>query len=297
MDHTQHLTTAQYSKDLKRIENAYGVAGIGFYWKAIEILFLNQTPTPMVNLLKNGYKRLSRTEAERIILESGLFDVDELNRVSLKKDKDIEYGIGKKSLNAYFSKLALFKDDASCAEAGTGTCAEACAEACTETCAEACTGTGHCKLNKEKKREENIARETFFIFMEENCRHLLEMAEPLTLAEYRELKKWYTPEQIREVFIDMENDIGLSKRRRNCFQTAFSWLKKRFGNPQNVSAKGSGKVFCGLDEYGTPIYKNQSNNKNNQNNNNGKQDSNSAVCAADAEQQGDGSGCAEWPDE
>jgi hypothetical protein len=81
------------------------------------------------------------------------------------------------------------------------------------------------------------------------------MAEPLTLDEYRELKKWYTPEQIQEVFIDMENDIGLNKRRRNCFQTAFSWLKKRFGNPQNVSAKGSGKVFCGLDENGSPIYK------------------------------------------
>ena len=54
--------------------------------------------------------------------------------------------------------------------------------------------------------------------MEENCCHLLEMA------------------------IDMENDIGLNKRRRNCFQTAFSWLKKRFGNPQNVSAKGLDKI-------------------------------------------------------
>ena len=110
-------------------------------------------------------------------------------------------------------------------------------------------------MNKEKKREENIARETFFIFMEENCRHLLEMAEPLTLDEYRELKKWYTPEQIREVFIDMENDIGLNKRRRNCFQTALSWLKKRYGPPQCNNKKTSKAVFCGLDENGSPIYK------------------------------------------
>ncbi len=291
MDHTQHLTTAQYSKDLKRIENAYGVAGIGFYWKAIEILFLNQMPTPMVNLLKNGYKRLSRTEAERIILESGLFDVDELNRVTLKKDNDIEYGIGKKSLNAYFSKLALFTDNASCAEAGTGTCAEACAEACTEACTETGTGAGHCKLNKEKKREENIARETLFIFMEEHCPHLLEMAEPLTLQQFRELKKSYSEDQVKEVLRDMENDVGLSNRRRSCFQTASSWLTKRYGPPQTGSKKNGGAVFCGLDENGSPIYKQL------KKNHNGKQDSNSAICAADAEQQGDGGGCAERPDE
>ena len=287
MDHTQHLTTAQYSKDLKKIEQAYGVAGIGFYWKAIEILFLSQMPTPMVNILKNGYKRLSRTEAERIILESGLFDVDELNRVTLKKDNKIEYGIGKKSLNNYFSKLTLLSDNASC----TGTGAEACTEACAETCAEACTGTGHCKLNKEKKREENIARETLLIFMEERCPHLLEMAEPLTLAQFRDLKKSYSEEQVKEVLLDMENDVGLSNRRRSCYQTTLSWLNKRFGPPQGGKKKNTRPILLGLDENGSPIY-NQS-----INNNNGKQDSNSAVRPADAEQQGDGSGRAEWPDE
>jgi len=149
-------------------------------------------------------------------------------------------------------------------------------------------------LDKEKRREENIARETFFIFMEENCRHLLEMAEPLTPAEYRELKKWYTPEQIREVFMDMENDIGLNRRRRNCYQTALSWLRKRFGSPQGDSGKNIGKIFCGLDEYGTPIYKITSHKKNNNNNNNnsnnqnysdnGTEDTDSADGPADAEQ-------------
>ena len=268
MEFFKHSTTAQYSEDLKKIEHTYGVAGLGFYWKTIETLFLGQKPTPMIKLLKDGYKRLSRIEAERILIESGLFQLDDQNMVSLRKG--IDYGIDKKSLDNYFAKLTFFSP--------------------VPTCAEAHTGRGHCKLDKEKKREENIARETFFIFMEENCRHLLEMAEPLTLAEYRELKKWYTPEQIREVFIDMENDIGLNRRRRNCFQTALSWLRKRFGSPQDGSGKDNGKVFCGLDEYGTPIYKikskkkNDTNDTNNQNyTDNGTEDSDSTVCPADAE--------------
>ena len=282
-----HSSTASYSKDLKKLVSEHGLAGLGFFWMAVEKLILSNMPIPLTDLVKRGFRGLSRTQATDIVINSGLFHYDENEMVSLAEK--VDYGIDKKSLKTYFVKLSLCAPACECVAPRVAECV---AESVAPRVA-----AGHCKLNKEKKREENIARETFFIFMEENCRHLLEMAEPLTLDEYRELKKWYTPEQIQEVFIDMENDIGLNKRRRNCFQTAFSWLKKRFGNPQNVSAKGSGKVFCGLDEYGTPIYKNQSNNKNNQNNNNGKQDSNSAVCAADAEQQGDGGGSAEWPDE
>ena len=287
MEYFIHSSTASYSKDLKKLVSEHGLAGLGFFWMAVEKLILSNMPIPLTDLVKRGFRGLSRTQATDIVINSGLFHYDENEMVSLAEK--VDYGIDKKSLKTYFVKLSLCAPACECV-------APRVAE-CVAECVAPRVAAGHCKLNKEKKREENIARETFFIFMEENCRHLLEMAEPLTLDEYRELKKWYTPEQIQEVFIDMENDIGLNKRRRNCFQTAFSWLKKRFGNPQNVSAKGSGKVFCGLDEYGTPIYKNQSNNKNNQNNNNGKQDSNSSVCATDAEQQGDGGGSAEWPDE
>ena len=288
MEFFKHSSTAQYSKDLKRIEQAYGVAGIGFYWKAVEILFLSQMPTPIINILKDGYKRLSRTEAERIILESGIFDVDELNRVTLKKEiKDVDYGIDKKSLETYFSKLTLCSGGIS----RTGSRVEACAEACTEACTETGTGTVPLKTDKDKSREDNIAREALLIFMEERCPHLLEMAEPLTLKQFRELKKSYSWEQIKEVLLDMENDVGLNKRKRNCYQTTLSWLKKRFGPPQGSNKKNNGAIFCGLDENGSPIYNLLKNDKN------GKQDSNSAVRPADAEQQGDGGGCVERPDE
>ena len=244
MDYIQHITTAQYSKDLKKIEQAYGVAGYGFYWKVIEMLLCSQEPMPMINLVKNGYKRLSRTEAKKIILESGMFFVDELNQVTLIKDKkDVDFGIEKKSLDTYFSKLSFCSGEVTGAVAGAVT--------------GAVTGAGAVpfKMDKDKERISNKERETLLIFMEERCPHLLEMAEPLTLAQFRELKKSYSEEQVKEVLLDMENDVGLSNRRRSCYQTTLSWLNKRFGPPQGCSKKNGGVVFCGLDENGSPIYK------------------------------------------
>ena len=252
MDYIQHITTAQYSKDLKKIEQAYGVAGYGFYWKVIEMLLCSQEPMPMINLVKNGYKRLSRTEAKKIILESGMFFVDELNRVTLIKDKkDVDFGIEKKSLDTYFSKLALC----------SGAVAGAVTSAVTSAVTGAVTGAGAVPFKmdkeKEKKRKENIARETLLNFMEERCPHLLEMAEPLTLAQYRELKKSYSEEQVKEVLLDMENDVGLSNRRRSCYQTTLSWLNKRFGPPQGGKKKNTRPILLGLDENGSPIYTNK----------------------------------------
>ena len=244
-----HSATGCYSEDLKRLVKEHGMAGLGFFWMALEKILLCNRPVPLIDLVQKGFNGLSRTQASNIIINSGLFYYDENEMVTLV-DK-VDYGIDKKTLETYFAKLSLCTPSCACMDKRVDKRVGKRMDKRMDMSVDA----GHCKLNKEKKREENIARETFFIFMEENCRHLLEMAEPLTLDEYRELKKWYTPEQIQEVFIDMENDIGLNKRRRNCFQTAFSWLKKRFGNPQNVSAKGNGKVFCGLDEYGSPIYK------------------------------------------
>ena len=245
MEYFIHSSTASYSKDLKKLVSEHGLAGLGFFWMAVEKLILSNMPIPLTDLVRRGFKGLSRTQATDIVINSGLFHYDENEMVSLAEK--VDYGIDKKSLKTYFVKLSLCAPACECV-------APRVAE-CVAECVAPRVAAGPCKLNKEKKREENIARETFFIFMEENCRHLLEMAEPLTLDEYRELKKWYTPEQIQEVFIEMENDIGLNKRRRNCFQTAFSWLKKRFGNPQSDSKKTGGAVFCGLDENGSPIFK------------------------------------------
>ena len=283
MEYFIHSSTASYSKDLKKLVSEHGLAGLGFFWMAVEKLILSNMPIPLTDLVKRGFRGLSRTQATDIVINSGLFHYDENEMVSLAEK--VDYGIDKKSLKTYFVKLSLCAPACECVAPRVAECV---AESVAPRVA-----AGHCKLNKEKKREENIARETLLIFMEERCPHLLEMAEPLTLQQFRELKKSYSEDQVKEVLLDMENDIGLCDRRRNCQTTALSWLKNRYGPPHGGynNKKAGNAVFCGLDENGSPIYKQL------KNNNNGKQDSNSAVCAADAEQQGDGGGSAEWPDE
>ncbi len=83
----------------------------------------------------------------------------------------------------------------------------------------------------------------------------MEMDEPLTFDEFRELKKSYSWPEIKEVLLAMENDIGLCDRRRNCQTTALNWLKNRYGPPHGGYKKNGGAVFCGLDENGSPICK------------------------------------------
>lgn len=64
--------------------------------------------------------------------------------------------------------------------------------------------------------------------MEARCPHLLLMEEPLALEDFRKLKKSYTWGQIQEVLLDMENDKNLYQNKRNCYQTALSWLNRRY---------------------------------------------------------------------
>jgi hypothetical protein len=276
-----HSATGCFSKDLKKLVNEHGMAGLGFFWMALEKILLCNRPVPLIDLVQKGFNGLSRTQASNIIINSGLFYFDENELVTLV-DK-VDYGIDKKTLETYFAKLSLCTPSCACMDKRV--------DKRMDKRMDMSVDAGHCKLNKEKKREENIARETLLIFLEERCPHLLEMAEPLTLEQYRELKKSYSEEQIKEVLLDMENDVGLSNRRRSCFQTTSSWLKKRFGPSQGGNKKNGSAVFCGLDENGTPILIQQ------KNNNNGKKDSNSYDGSAAAEQQGDGSGCAQQPDD
>ena len=285
MEYFIHSSTASYSKDLKKLVSEHGLAGLGFFWMAVEKLILSNMPIPLTDLVKRGFRGLSRTQATDIVINSGLFHYDENEMVSLAEK--VDYGIDKKSLKTYFVKLSLCAPACECVAPRVAECVAECVAPRVAPRVAA----DPCKLNKEKKREENIARETLLIFMEERCPHLLEMAEPLTLQQFRELKKSYSEDQVKEVLLDMENDVGLSNRRRSCYQTSLTWLTKRFGPSQSGKRKNGGAVFCGLDENGSPIYKQL------KNNNNGKQDTNSAVCSADAEQQGDGGGCAERPDE
>ena len=277
MEFFLHSTTAHYSRLLLKLEHDYGLAAIGFYWKAVELIILSGKKIPIHFFQSLRHKPLRFFDVYGIIYSSELFDIDENFFVTLAQDP--EKSIGLKSYENYLTSVrnSVIADERDNVIASTRN--------------SACVCPGPIEMNKEKIRLDGEAQKQLSRFMHLRCPHLLEMEDPLTLEEYRELKKDYTWRQIQGVLVNMENEVGLSRRKRSCYQTALTWLTNKYGAPKGDLKQKENNKLCGLDENGSPIYK-QIKNKNN-----GKQDSNSAVRPADAEQQGDGSGCAEWPDE
>ncbi len=210
-----HSTTGSYSKNLLKLQADYGLAGIGFYWKAVELLMFNTKRIPIHYFQILRYKPLRFFDVYDIIYQSGLFDIDENFCVSLAKDA--QNGIEEKSLNNYFDHLLA--------------CACPPAHPCAGTQAGTDTGTPECALPgpiKEEIRREYDAQSQFNRFMQRCCNHLREMEEPLTLDQFRELKKGYSWQQIQDVLIQMENEVDLYRKKRSCYQTALVWLKRRY---------------------------------------------------------------------
>lgn len=228
-----HSSTGSHSKDLLRIESKYGVAGIGYVWKILELMILSNKPLTKERLLEIKYDRLSKGEAKAIVRESGLFHIELNEYVTLKKG--VDYGIAQKSLDIYFELLPLNTPACMCAAAGTGTaeCASAGTAAGTAEGAPMGTAAGPCELEEEKSREEEEARQLLADFMEERCPHLLEFDEPFTLEQFRELRKNFSAEQIETVLLDMENEKNLALNKRSCFQTASNWLNRRYPKTNN----------------------------------------------------------------
>ena len=83
MEYFIHSSTASYSKDLKKLVSEHGLAGLGFFWMAVEKLILSNMPIPLTDLVKRGFRGLSRTQATDIVINSGLFHYDENEMVSL----------------------------------------------------------------------------------------------------------------------------------------------------------------------------------------------------------------------
>lgn len=246
-----HSISAKYSEGLKWIEANYGLAGLGFYWKAVEALiecnrgvyihFFERFNKPQLHF-KDGYN---------IIYASGLFEIDKDFNVTLAPVSYNELGIGKSSYKVYFKQLNSYADPQAQAQTGPQVQAQGGPQAHTPA-----VPLNREEIDKEMERQkEREIRTQFNRFMRFSCPHLLDMQEPLSLEEYRELKKNYTWNQIQDVLVSMENELGLDQRKRSCYQTALAWLKKRHGEPQG-SNKNNGKgILCGLDENGSPIYK------------------------------------------
>ena len=273
MDFFMHDTKARRSKKLLKLQKDFGLGGIGFYWVAVEWILSEGCKIPL-SFLKNVRDRpIREDQVEHIIKDYGLFDVDEDNMISL--NLDVENAVGEEAIKILHSHIRMGIRTTVCASAGANTGASAGADARTSTGASdgasdgadvsanagaSARSSGREKdkdKEKDKRNKLERAQNKFYEFMEQRCPHLMEMAEPLTFDEFRELKKSYSWPEIREVLLAMENDIGLCDRRRNCQTTALSWLKNRYGPPHGGynNKKAGNAVFCGLDENGSPIYK------------------------------------------
>ncbi len=97
---------------LSKLVSEHGLAGLGFFWMAVEKLILSNMPIPLTDLVKRGFRGLSRTQATDIVINSGLFHYDENEMVSLAEK--VDYGIDKKSLKTYFVKLSLCAPACAC---------------------------------------------------------------------------------------------------------------------------------------------------------------------------------------
>ena len=273
MDFFMHDTKARRSKKLLKLQKDFGLGGIGFYWVAVEWILSEGCKIPL-SFLKNVRDRpIREDQVEHIIKDYGLFDVDEDDMISL--NLDVENAVGEEAIKILHSHICMGIRTTVCASAGANTGASAGADARTSTGASDGASDGadvsanagasarssgrEQDKDKEKDKRNKLerAQNKFYEFMEQRCPHLMEMAEPLTFDEFRELKKSYSWPEIKEVLLAMENDIGLCDRRRNCQTTALSWLKNRYGPPHGGynNKKAGNAVFCGLDENGSPIYK------------------------------------------
>ena len=266
-----HTTKASDSAKLKKLQKDYKLAGLGFYWKVVELLMLCPIKVHFNAILSLREPPISFNEVKAIINDYDLFNVDENNYVTLKIDKG--NGIGEKSLESYLSFLgssSRASGVSSGASSGASSSASSGASlgasshassgaslgASSHASSGACSSVNKIEFNnnnfKADERTQNdisrlkqalcknrpdIAEEvTIESFLKKNCPHLSEMEQPLTVIEYGWLKKKYTDKQVQDVLQDMNNDTNVIRTKRSAYQTALSWLRKRHGD-QSHSAR------------------------------------------------------------
>ena len=269
MDFFIHSTKACDSAKLQKLQKDYKLAGLGFYWKVVELLMLCPIKVHFNSILTLREPPISFNVVKAIINDYDLFNVDENNYVTLKVDK--ETGVGEKSLESYLSFFCS-SSRASDASHTSRASSHASSGASSDACTPARSSFKEKKDNKindslvinkiERKEDEgtqsdvsrytealcknrpDIAEEVMFeSFLKKNCPHLSEMEQPLTMTEYGWLKKSYTDAQIQDVLLDMENDTNVVRSKRSAYHTALSWLRKRHGDQSHSAHYASNNYF------------------------------------------------------
>lgn len=212
-----------------RVENKFGLAGIGFYFKAVAMIKLMNDSAPKINLLSLRNTGLRWVEAEDILDNYDLFEKDHRGNYILR---------GNSPENGLVEARSHKSSRTGATGAGTPAGAEAPGGAGTEagTAAGAEAGSAQVLVDPLKtiieetiKREIN-AEEAFLRFMNNQCPHLLNFEEPLTFDQLKTLRQAFSEAEIKSVLKDMNNKVGLEYKFRNCYDTARNWLEARARN-------------------------------------------------------------------
>ena len=251
-----HTTKASDSAKLKKLQDDYKLAGLGFYWKVVELLMLCPIKVHFNTILTLREPPIKFNVVKAILNDYDLFNVDENNYVTLKIDKG--NGIGEKSLESYLSFLGSSSRASGvshASRASSGVSLGASSPACSSDNKKEFKNKIIVDNKNESKADEgtqsdisrftdalcknrpDIAEEVMIeSFLKKNCPHLFEMEQPLTVIEYGWLKKKYTDKQVQDVLQDMNNDTNVIRTKRSAYQTALSWLRKGHGD-QSHSAR------------------------------------------------------------
>ena len=207
-----------YSPTLNRIQQRYGLAGIGFYWKVVtKIMSMDgRCPKPNLMVLRDGGLRWK--DAASILLDFDLFLLDQDGFMHVNPDNEAT------GLRLPTKVASRTRAMCACMTSACATDADATPVRASDAYA---TPEPSIEFKEKEIREEESAKQNFFNFMNNECPHLLLFEEPMTFEDLKVIRKKYSIEEIKSVLLAMENKIGLEKTYRSCTDTATKWLENR----------------------------------------------------------------------
>lgn len=250
MEYFLHSTMARYADALKQLEHDYGLAAVGFFWKAVELIFVNNGVASYAAVLALRARPLRFNQAVAIVKYNQLF-VFNKHEATVRLNPDVQNGLyrmprrlssSRRRTDAGTGASTGVGEASVQAEAGASVGTEACTDVGADASPHASVPAVPSEIERREKEEvcENNLRATHTrevpkelqteqmlqTFLASRCPSLLEMEEPLTVDEYLELRRRYDRHDIEQVLLDMHNDFRTANA-RSCYALADKWLRVR----------------------------------------------------------------------
>ena len=236
MEYFLHSTMARHAGALKQLERDYGLAAVGFFWKAVELIFACNGEANYASVLALRARPLRYVQVIEIVKNCQLFIFDEREAV-VRINPEIRNGLYRMPRKSSSSRRRTVASTDTCAsasgadtgtDAGTGAPRYASVPAVPseiERKEEECENKMRATHTREEPKELQT-EQMLQTFLASRCPSLLEMEEPLTVDEYLELRRHYDRHEIEQVLLDMHNDVRTINA-RSCYALADKWLRVR----------------------------------------------------------------------